>query len=396
MTKKPSLLKVVFDTSVLFTESASNLLCSSARQLIEDHSGHQDLIIEWILPSVVLGERQYQMTKAANKILLKARELERLLLISIGVDEKNLSELVDRTTRKQMCQLNVNVEELKTESINWKELVQASIFRKPPFGPSDPERGFRDCLVLETFLQVLKASASTPSACRVALVASDERLCLAATDKSKSKRNARVVESVEELEQLINTLVADVTEEFVQKIRENAAKYFSVNGDREGLYYREEVKDRIGSEFSDELEDVPEGANVSRVDSWTIHKPQFLKKQGQRVSWNTPITAHRKAFKSHQHSEWSDQPIDYNQAALVGAPPVEASMVSFDPRSVNGLAIPGIFQAAFSPAAYKKELVLEGETKFSVHWSASVSIKRCSFSGGSIDELLLDGTTWGY
>ncbi|GAI00976.1 unnamed protein product [marine sediment metagenome] len=57
---------------------------------------------------------------------------------------------------------------------------------------------------------------------------------------------------------------------------------------------------------------------------------------------------------------------------------------------------PGIFPGAVSPATYIEELVLEGETKFDVHWSVSVSAKQLSLSRGSIDELLFDATTWRY
>ena len=411
MSKKSPLLKVVFDTSVLYTEWASELLCHAAKELVKHNSDHQDLIIKWILPAVVVSERQYQMTKAAANKLPAMRDLERLLPISIDVNEKNLSALVETTTSTQIQELNVDVEELSTQSIDWKKLVHASLFREPPFGPSDAEKGFRDCLVLETFLQILKASPSTPSVCRVVLVARDERLRLAATARVKSKGNARVVETLEELEQLINTLVADVTEEFVQKIRDKAAECFFNSETKEGLYYKEDVKDRISSKFSNDLTDVPEGADVTRVDSWTIGKPQFLKKEGQRVSWNTRITAHRKALKRYLRSEAYYPPMTPSQlisGSTSGAAddrdilsPTMRSLrypdVVVGPIKAGDLVVqPGIFPAVLSPATYKEKLVSEGETKFDVHWSVSVSTKQLSLSRGSIDELLSDTTTWHY
>ncbi len=411
MSKKSPLLKVVFDTSVLHTNTASQLLCHAAKELVEHNSGHQDLMIKWILPAVVVGERQYQMTKAAIEKLPAMRDLEGLLQISIGVDAKNLSSLVETITSKQLHELNLDVEELKTESINWKELVHASIFREPPFGPSDAEKGFRDRLVLETFLQILKASPRTPSVCTVVLVAGDNRLRLAAAAKTESKQNARVVESLELLEQLINTLVANVTEEFVNKIRDKAAEYFSNSETTEGLYYREDVKDRISRKFSSELTDVPEGADVTRVDSWTIGMPRFLKKQGQRISWNTCITAHREALKRYPRSEARYPPMTPSQLILGGASgatddrdilsPTMRSLrypdVFLGPIKAGDLVVPpGLFPDALSLATYKEALVSEGETKFDVLWSVSVSKTRLSLSGGSINELRFDATTWRY
>jgi len=54
-------LKVVFDTSVLFSQVAYDLVRSEVRQLIEDNSQHVDLSIRWYLPDIVVAELRYQM-----------------------------------------------------------------------------------------------------------------------------------------------------------------------------------------------------------------------------------------------------------------------------------------------------------------------------------------------
>ena len=395
MTKKPLLLKVVFDTNPIHKESASYLLCRSVRELIERHSGHQDLVIKWILPSVVLRERQYQMTEVAKKMLLEIKDFEGLLPVPLRVDEKNLLELVKTATRKQIRELKVEVEQLKTESINWDELIDAALFRKPPFSSGRKEKGFRDSLVLETFLQILKTSPSTPSNCIVALVTWDKELGPAATNKCRSKQNARVV-NTEDLEQLINTLVGDVSEEFVQEIRELAEQYFCDSQAKEGLYYAKGVENRIRSKFSDDLAGVPAGADVTRMDPWTIGKPQFLEKQGQRVSWNTRITAHRKALRRYEEYY---QPRVYTQSLFDGVMVAEGGGEIFSyKQSLEGSnfsgAIPAISPDALPLTTYKEKVLLEGETTFDVRWSVSVSAKRHSFSEGSIDKLLFVTTTW--
>ena len=62
MAKKriPRLL-VVFDTNVLYTQVASDLVRAEVQKIIEENSNHPDLIIEWYLPDIVIGERKYQM-----------------------------------------------------------------------------------------------------------------------------------------------------------------------------------------------------------------------------------------------------------------------------------------------------------------------------------------------
>jgi len=62
-------LKVVFETSALWTKVAYELLSSEVRKLIELNSQHSDLSIKWYLPSVVVDERRYQMQCAALELL---------------------------------------------------------------------------------------------------------------------------------------------------------------------------------------------------------------------------------------------------------------------------------------------------------------------------------------
>lgn len=56
--KTPKLL-VVFDTNVLFTQVASDLVRHDIKRIIQENSNHPDLTIGWYLPDVVIGERKY-------------------------------------------------------------------------------------------------------------------------------------------------------------------------------------------------------------------------------------------------------------------------------------------------------------------------------------------------
>ena len=58
-------LRVVFDTSVLYSQVASDLVRSEVRELIEHNSGHADLKKDWYLPNIVIDERRYQMQQKA-------------------------------------------------------------------------------------------------------------------------------------------------------------------------------------------------------------------------------------------------------------------------------------------------------------------------------------------
>src|ERR1700675_1733123 len=71
-------LRVAFDTNVLFTGSASDLVRQEAASLISQ-SGFPDLDIQWYLPDVVRLERQFQMQKGALELLAPLARVERLL-----------------------------------------------------------------------------------------------------------------------------------------------------------------------------------------------------------------------------------------------------------------------------------------------------------------------------
>ena len=72
-------LKVVFETSALFTKVAYELLSSGVMKLIELNSQHSDLSIKWYLPNIVVDERRYQMEYEAFSLFPYVAKLERLL-----------------------------------------------------------------------------------------------------------------------------------------------------------------------------------------------------------------------------------------------------------------------------------------------------------------------------
>ena len=93
--KTPKLL-VVFDTNVLFTQVASDLVRHDVKRIIKENSNHPDLTIDWYLPDVVRGERKYQMLTKAKELLPSMQKLEKLLGHTFGVGEDTLELHVDK------------------------------------------------------------------------------------------------------------------------------------------------------------------------------------------------------------------------------------------------------------------------------------------------------------
>ena len=93
-TRKTSQLRVAFDTSVLYTQEASDLLQKAARELIRNNSHHPDLTVKWYLPSVVRHEREYQMITRGFELLLPVQRLEKLLGHNLNITKDIVKQRV--------------------------------------------------------------------------------------------------------------------------------------------------------------------------------------------------------------------------------------------------------------------------------------------------------------
>jgi hypothetical protein len=102
--------------------------------------------------------------------------------------------------------------------------------------------------------------------------------------------NASVLPSVEELKGLINTIISNVGEDFIAQLKPKASKLFFVSGDeKDVLYYKENLGERIREKFSAELAERPGGTTFRRNGSWLIGQPNFSRKEGRRIYWTSRI-----------------------------------------------------------------------------------------------------------
>ena len=286
-------LKVVFDTSALYTRAASDLVAPKIRELIQTHSAHPDLDIKWLLPGPVIEERRFQMQKAARELLPAIEKLERLLGHQLNINDKTLAHRIEEAITAQIESLGAAQLALDTNEVDWGSVVRRSLGRLPPFEDSEAEKGFRDAIIAECFLQLTEKSAKTPSICRLAFVSEDQLLSDYVRNATTDRKNVRVL-SASELESLINTLVSEVTEEFVTEMAAKAARLFFEKDNFQSLYYHEKIADRIKANFANELKAVPLPNMRREPIRWTISKPVFVNKHGTRLLWNSLVTTEDK------------------------------------------------------------------------------------------------------
>ncbi|HFQ94689.1 MAG TPA: hypothetical protein ENK32_11805, partial [Anaerolineae bacterium] len=223
MTKKkiPNLF-VLFDTNVLFTQVASDLVRHDVRRIVKDNSNHPDLKISWYLPEVVLGERKHQMLRKAKELLPNMKKLEKLLGHKFGVGEDTLELHVDNAISRGIEEYKFKITNVDVAEVDWNNIISRSVTRDPPFEENEKEKGFRDSIIAHSFAQLHKTSPSTPNICRLALVSEDRRLREYVSELTIDSKNVRILSSLDELEGLINTLVSTIPEEFAAELAEKA------------------------------------------------------------------------------------------------------------------------------------------------------------------------------
>lgn len=389
---KPPELRVVFDSSVLYTGSANDLIRNEVAEVILANSNHADLTVTWYLPDVVRHERQFQMLEKALEMLPTIQRLERLLGHNLNITEEIVRSRVNEAVEKEINRLSLKQLSLRPADVEWQRLILDAAYRKPPFAVGETEKGFRDSLIAESVVQLVADSPVTPKVCRIAFVTGDNLLATAVRARTETNPNVRILGDLDELKGLITTLVSEVGEEFIAGIRALAKAYFFEQKKQESLYYREHVRDTIQQKFQNELSALPAGADRRENDAtWYIFDPRFLKKQGQRIHWATRVEVGTRALKREIES-----PLLATFRAILGAqaalklPPSETRRELGPTSPLPSLGTGG--QPASLEEA-KETVVAKGKSIFSVTWSAVVTATK-KFRLPKIEGIEFAETQW--
>lgn len=373
-------LKVVFDTSVLFTQVASDLVKNEVRTFIEKNCRHSDLTIHWYLPEIVLDERRYQMQSKAFELLPSNAKLEKLLGHKLNITEEILVQRVDETIKRQLADLGISPLTIDTSTIDWNALIKRSVFRHPPFEPGEKEKGFRDSIIAESFRQLVKQSPATPTICRLVIITDDNLLTSYILDITKDAKNVKVLSTISELENLINTLISEVTEDFISELSEQIKKYFFEKENLEKLYYKEHIRDKIKEQYSEELKSVPQVGLLRDNGTWYISEPVFIKKEKKRLYWMTPIRVEAQLYK-----------YNFAESSLIDilAPKPDVEQRTALPK-LAGLSTGGI--AVGIPPRKKVEMG-NGQSIFEINWSVNITPTK-KLTAPRIENISFISTTW--
>lgn len=378
--KKTQKLKIVFDTNILWTRIAHDLLRNEINNLITSNNNHDDIDIQWYIPSVVLEERRYQMYAEAHKLLKHTQKVEAILGHNLNITEDILSNRVDHAIQKQLELNSLEVLNFDTTKVNWDSIITRSVKKIPPFENNGKEKGFRDALIAESFFQLIKNSPITPSTCRIILLTEDKFLTEYAQEKTKNKKNIRIFNDINEIKGLIKTLSSDITEDFINKILPSAINIFYDPNKQEGIYTSEDMYNKIYQQFNTELIEISMAGNIRENGKILIHNPRFNEKNRQRIHWISTITIDFLEYKWEIPKPTIEDQVDHYK----GLSAETIKLIQF-----NAPDWPPVTQS--KPP--ERKVILEGKVSFDVYWSVNVTstdkltrakVDKIEFSGKDI------------
>ena len=366
-------MHVVLDTNALFTEMASDLVSAKTAQMILDNKNHLDLEVEWYLPITVIEERAFQMRKAASRHLPALSKVEKILGHNLGINQNTLDGRIDSIINENLSSLGINVLKIDLDKVDWNELINRAHKRLPPF-ELDNEKGFRDALIAESFLQLVAGSPKNSASCRLIMITNDNLLSTSLVARLEKSQNAKVLSDLEDLKELINTLASAIDEAEISRLQQKAKPlFFKGDGINRGLYYSQNIFDRVQSEFAATFDELPEDSDLRESGGIVIAGPRFVKKNGQRLHWVSRIIFKFKTFVSEPPEA---------QGGLMQL----ANKGLFETKNPNMNSLPSLLRLGA-----RRQMHI-GTSNFDVEWSVTVDSKS-KLSRSTIDQINFVGTT---
>jgi hypothetical protein len=408
-------IRVCFDTNSIHNESPLYLLPVAVKDLIDRHSKHYDVSILWYIPEIVRGEREFRMRSVAEKLLPRVKDLETLFGVGLNITKENINERIAGRIAKEISANGMTVLPCDPNRVGWARVFTDAVFRRPPFeAPSgEKEKGFRDLVVGESFLQLVEDSPRAKKSCQIVLVTNDGLLREMIQTRLVGFENTRVVADLNSLEELINTLASDATEEYVNSVREDAATFFFINEDTpNSLYFAGGADKEVDELLTALLKRVPEGAEwVRYAGVLRLFGPNFVSKSKQRITWVSRITVELQAVKQERYLDIGLSNTLLARAVSkqgatnlgLGSPVTVPSSAEVSPAQIGGLFSIGLPQTPVTVSTSKSEtpnlwktrerIVFQTKAEIDIQWAVTVTTQR-RFTHGSIISVKMPEPEW--
>jgi len=244
---------VAVDTNALYPKDVTNIVGPKFLDLWKECAALAQLHL--VIPEVVRGERLYQLTVVAQQAIdSAARSFERLSKVS-GCAAPKTPELeaakkaIEKRFDEWVKEFDVQVAPVPYNKIYWQQVVSDAIWRVKPFTPpadeKDSEKGFRDCLILETVAELVHLTTTE----QVVFISKDSLLREAAVGRFAAKRLA-AYEDLAGFASYLKLARDKVNQAFAQAVLQKVPRVFYAPDDPQCIYNKFGVGARIVQQFS--------------------------------------------------------------------------------------------------------------------------------------------------
>ncbi|WP_423378173.1 PIN domain-containing protein [Burkholderia sp. LMG 32019] len=219
----------MLDTNVLFDEGSGDQFFSPAIEGVISDGAYSNINIHWIIPEMVRMEREYQLRQKARHIVSKAKEMPSIFSSTWVGDVEKVNEAIANHAKNEMRRLQVLEHNCDPDSVDWPKVIKSAGLRLPPFDPDDKnEKGFKDVIVAETFIQFCENLS--PFGHQTAILVTKDAM-LASHVSARVRLPNKVLTSVGALINELNFIVADIDPEQSVDLSRLAGELIRGNGD---------------------------------------------------------------------------------------------------------------------------------------------------------------------
>ena len=268
---KPKLpeFTVIVDSNVLYAKDVTKLVSSKFMATWQECLTLASLNL--LVPEVVKGERIYQLVSTAEKAIENAVKNFDTIAKVTGKETPKLPTVeqlkadVEKRFGKWATEHKVRIVPTPCDKIDWKRVVNDAIWRVSPFVAAsekvDSEKGFRDCLILETIRDVVNGAPKR----NFVFICNDTVL----RSTVEAQFDPKLVTAYEDLGSFASYLKLtdeELTQEFVNALIKKVPSVFYTENDLECLYVKFKIRQAIDERFALNLNDIGENKQALFTD----------------------------------------------------------------------------------------------------------------------------------
>jgi hypothetical protein len=369
-------VRVVLDTTAIYSEKAGQTLSGHATRAFSKTDEYPQLDIEWCLPVMVVHERQVQIVQQCVDWKEQGGEqLRKALSLTIDLSEESIKRGAMARLDADVQKYGLQVLKPACDRIAWESIVQDAAERNAPFSAGKEEKGFRDRVIGETFLQAIAEPSSDR---RFVLITNDAGLGDWVRARIAGRADVLVLADFEQLLAFLTALATQQDEARAISLQVSAAERFYRPDDSKSLFDEWNLSRELGTRSPPELLIAPPGTN-RRQEEFSIASPEYIKhERHNRIHWLSRVTVEVTYFEFGIFTPHQSLKVPGLLSPMLPQPSSGTTIVA--PSTSSAIPPASLPSSGWSPAfslgfgeqaqSFYQKVIRKGTCEFKVGWSA--------------------------